>query len=616
MRPMESPVPGWDDAGSPTDADDLPPPRPRSLAPAELGFTPQDAVRWFSPGVLAISALHVGITSVFGSFLDKRELQSPESCSPDRRYRESGELWFDYVADTGDGFAATATVAHALGRPALELPGAAPLPRGDFLVFGGDEVYPMPESKGYDDRMAGPWKAALPWTDGEHPAAYAIPGNHDWMDGLTGFLRLFAQGGWIGGWKTQQSRSYFALALPHDWWLWGIDIQSDSLIDRPQIDFFTGAAQEAAAAAAPAKPRLVLATATPAWTELTRNPRAYQNLAYLERTVLEPAGVALALIMAGDRHYYARYQGPADGGVPRHLITAGGGGAFLHPTHELRASVAVPASTGDEPGAPPPTTYARAAAYPDRGTSRRRSFQALLLPARNPSFVPAAGLVCLALLWAVQFGLRSLGRRGQSFSSAAAHWGWSDLAAGLFRSFPSLLVLAVLLVALTGFAHPPDWAHRGPRRKAAAKLVMGLAHLGLQVLVMATVLTVTLAAALAWTDGGVAFGVVASVLAFGLGGLACAFTVGLYLTLAVNLPGGIAHANEAFAAARITGGKNFLRLHIDREGRLTVYAVGIDRVVERAAWRADPDAPDRQAPWLVPPEGAPRLHLIEQIPVG
>ena len=73
----------------------------------------------------------------------------------------------------------------------------------------------------------------------DHPTVYAIPGNHDWYDGLTGFMRLFGQDDrWLGGWRTNQTRSYFAVELPHDWWLWGIDIQSDSLIDEPQLDFF------------------------------------------------------------------------------------------------------------------------------------------------------------------------------------------------------------------------------------------------------------------------------------------------------------------------------------------------------------------------------------------
>src|SRR5215831_6982566 len=146
----------------------VPPPRPTSLEPAQLGFTPQPAVRWFSPGVLTRSALHVAITAVLGSFLDKRELQTPVRAFADGSHAEGDELWFDYAADTGDGFAATATVAHHLGRREVTIDDGGDeltLPRGRFLVLGGDEFYPMAESKAYDDRMVGPWRAAHPFTE-------------------------------------------------------------------------------------------------------------------------------------------------------------------------------------------------------------------------------------------------------------------------------------------------------------------------------------------------------------------------------------------------------------------------------------------------------------------
>ena len=70
------------------------------------------------------------------------------------------------------------------------------------------------------------------------PSMLAIPGNHDWYDGLTGFMRVFGQQAWIGGRQTVQTRSYFAAALPGRWWLWGIDIQSDAYLDSAQIRYF------------------------------------------------------------------------------------------------------------------------------------------------------------------------------------------------------------------------------------------------------------------------------------------------------------------------------------------------------------------------------------------
>ena len=119
-----------------------------------------------------------------------------------------------------------------------------PTTRGSVLVMGGDEVYPSASSRAYEERTKGPYNAALPHAD-DPPALFAIPGNHDWYDGLTAFLRFFCQGGWVGGWKTEQRRSYFAVKLPQRWWLLGIDIQFDTYIDAPQIEYFRNVATQA-----------------------------------------------------------------------------------------------------------------------------------------------------------------------------------------------------------------------------------------------------------------------------------------------------------------------------------------------------------------------------------
>ena len=40
--------------------------------------------------------------------------------------------------------------------------------------------------------------------------------------------------GWLGGWLLPQEASYFALALPHGWWLFGLDLALVDDIDMCQ----------------------------------------------------------------------------------------------------------------------------------------------------------------------------------------------------------------------------------------------------------------------------------------------------------------------------------------------------------------------------------------------
>jgi hypothetical protein len=47
-------------------------------------------------------------------------------------------------------------------------------------------------------------------------------------------------------------------------------------------------------------------------------------------------GLKLPIVLSGDTHHYSRYTG--DDGVTQ-FITSGGGGAFLHPTHQLAPTI-------------------------------------------------------------------------------------------------------------------------------------------------------------------------------------------------------------------------------------------------------------------------------------
>ena len=77
-------------------------------------------VRWLDPHQLSDTAVRVLLSGMFSSYADNRESQEREPATvPDR----SGEtdLWLDYVADVGDGWNSTYTVARLLATEELKL---------------------------------------------------------------------------------------------------------------------------------------------------------------------------------------------------------------------------------------------------------------------------------------------------------------------------------------------------------------------------------------------------------------------------------------------------------------------------------------------------------------
>ncbi|MCW2776658.1 MAG: hypothetical protein JWN17_383, partial [Frankiales bacterium] len=204
----------------------LPPPVVVRAGPTDdpaTSFTRRPATRWLSPRLLLRSAGEAVVSGLLGAYNDKREQMGsvPAAGYLDLSVLPVGTdaLWVDYVSDTGDGFDATYAVAALLGRPELELSTrdggtVHRTERGRLLVMGGDECYPAGSVEGYEDRLVGPYRAALPeLPEAVAPHLQVVPGNHDWYDGLTAFMRTFCQGRWIGAWRTCQSRSWFATRL-------------------------------------------------------------------------------------------------------------------------------------------------------------------------------------------------------------------------------------------------------------------------------------------------------------------------------------------------------------------------------------------------------------------
>lgn len=535
--------------------------RPVDLTPKQLHFQRQPAVRWLSTRVLLSTAARLGLARLMGAYLDKRELQA---LSPQGTFDHSvgDEHWLDFVADSGDGFNATYSVAYlasqpelspAVSRPRLgaEPPRRhSPLPRGDILVMGGDQVYPSANWLDYENRCKGPYQAAMPQGDG---SLYAISGNHDWYDGLTSFLRVFCAERPMGGRQTHQRRSYWTVRLPHRWWMIGIDAQFDAYLDGPQLQYFT----ETLSDMEPGDP-VILCVPRPAWVWTAQDPRAYDRVDYFIRTFITPMGGKVPLILTGDRHHYAHYR---EIGGPRHLVTAGGGGAYLAATHTLPDILEAPPPDSMARHGSPVRTYERGATYPDRRRSWRYAIGVLWrLPSRNIGFIALLGIIhTLGLMMFV-------GSPGTAIAGAAA----------------TLTMTTVLAAPSEGARRLKHWV---------AGLGHGLAHLGL-----------TVAGAWAWSaldlSGWWAY------LGFvPVAGVAATLLVSAYLLVA----GGFGvNDNELFAGQSIEDSKCFLRMKIDESG-LTVYPIGIPKVGR--SWKANPDGADDSS-WIVPEHPIP-THLIE-----
>src|SRR5262245_41526267 len=153
---------------------------------------------WYDPAHLLQTGIRVGIATVFGEFLDRRELfgnrddPRPACLDPYHDYSvgagqaSRNEIWLDFVADTGDGWDPTYAVARLLARSKLEFrdvngqwrsvtpdataPASIMTDRGEILVFGGDQVYATASRDEYRNRLLGPFdeaaKAEAPKAEG------------------------------------------------------------------------------------------------------------------------------------------------------------------------------------------------------------------------------------------------------------------------------------------------------------------------------------------------------------------------------------------------------------------------------------------------------------------
>ena len=261
------------------------------------------------------------------------------------------EMWFDFMADCGDGFDSSYAIARLLAQPTLRASFSPTTgsstkqgivtKRGRVLLIGGDLAYPNPTRENYEERFVRVFEDAMqPPTDHplyyesqnvagvissgsfgssgsssslsspsgsssssssssslpppprDTPTAYVVPGNHDWFDGLASFMRYVIYRDRLGGWLLPQRRSYFALELPHNWWLFGMDDGLEGELDPHQHAYFAALSERL-----PAHANVIVMSHNPSWvTDVVegeteeerrrRRTRMHQNLEHLMDTSL------------------------------------------------------------------------------------------------------------------------------------------------------------------------------------------------------------------------------------------------------------------------------------------------------------------------------------------
>jgi hypothetical protein len=298
---------------------------------------------------------------------------------------DDGACYVDFLADTGDSQQMVYQLARLLTQPTLEVErwqGAeqksVKLPRGALLVLGGDTAYPIATHRRLLERIRAPFQWAHDeLAQGDKDALahtpislVAVPGNHDYYDGLRGFEALVhsppvpiwrapraAEGTArptppassqnedpipaeqplrLPGYKLEQHASYFAIGLPFGWRLWGLDIENAEIDDRQAAYFrrvegwkapvhgqaaVTEPAPVASATLLQREPnppdRLILVTSRPAFVYQGQSDHAEVIKRSMAKLGLEPAFASegelddtrARLDLSGDVHLYERYWG-------------------------------------------------------------------------------------------------------------------------------------------------------------------------------------------------------------------------------------------------------------------------------------------------------------------
>ena len=296
--------------------------------------------------------------------------------------------------------------------------------------------------------------------------------------------------------------------------------------------------------------RVIIATAEPDWIYGNiYDPNLQKNLAFLEETLIRgQARANLQITIAGDLHHYRRHE--AVDGSHVQLITAGGGGAFLHPT------IGQPVDT-IRIGADRDREFTLRKSFPSQQTSRLLLLGNFLFPIYNPKFGILGGAVYLVIVWTLGLWVSRTAKRPSS---------------GIFWNRQRRHFHCIRRIGVRSFTDTHDRVY-----KYLAGSLYGVAHL------FGCIVSGRIAGDILQISANRPIPlpkfIAAACIVFGAGYVISSLLMGVYLYISLQVFQ--RHANEAFSALHIEDYKNFIRMHINKQGKLTMYPIGVKRVPKR-----------------------------------
>ncbi|MEU5255390.1 metallophosphoesterase family protein [Streptomyces longwoodensis] len=227
-----------------------------------------------------------------------------------------------------------------------------------FAVIASDVIYPVGSADDYDTKFFRPYR--------DYPAPiYAVPGNHDWYEGLGAFMRVFCDDApplppepaprppgraWLRSllWhrprpgdgrrldaaRAQRSGPAQRAVQPGPYWaidagpvrIVGIDTGLLGTLDAAQGAWLREVSRDP-------RPK-ILVTGSPLYVDGEHHPCAIEGGGTVDEIVRDPAH-HYVLAIGGDIHNYQRYPVRLADGRTLQYVVAGGGGAFTHATHTI-----------------------------------------------------------------------------------------------------------------------------------------------------------------------------------------------------------------------------------------------------------------------------------------